>query len=394
MFRSVGVVLALGLVLALAIWWTAEEQFSGGTALDGPRPVAVDAVNVETRALTERVRFSGSLAAATRVGIASRVTGRLDRLHVDLGDTVAPGDLLAELDDQEFRQELAQARAEHLVARASVNEAEAAMEAAERRLRRTGELREQRIASEAELEAAETEVRAERARLELAQAQVIQREAAVRSAEIRLGYTRIHANRHENGTTQLVAERLADPGSIIQANEPLLTLVGLDPLRAVIFVTERDYPRLQRGQTVWLRSDAHPQVTFEGRIARLAPVFREDSRQARVEIEIPNPEERLRPGMFVDARVVTGGRKQASAVPSDALLERDGQRGVFQLTEDKDGQRARFLPVRTGIRDGDWVEIRDPELDGRVITLGRHLLTDGTPVRVAEDTADVAESAR
>ncbi len=389
-YVSLFVVALLGVVLGGTIFWTADDDTAGPGRAE-PRAVPVEAVALERRDLLERVRFSGSLEAATRVNVAPRVTGRLDRLHVDLGDTVEAGDLLAELDDEEFRQELAQTRAELMVAEASVNEARASLEAAERRLRRTRELREQRVASAAELEAAETEVSAERARLELARAQVTQREAAVRSAEIRLSYTRIRAGRGIDEGVRLVAERLADPGSLIQANTTILTLVDLEPLRGVVFVTERDYGRLQPGQTVSLRTDAHPGETFEGRVARLAPVFREDSRQARVEIEVPNPELRLRPGMFVDARVSAGSRERARAVPTDALLERDGQRGVFLVANGEEGKQARFTPVTVGVRDQGWVEIRDPELDGRVITLGRHLLTDGTPIQVAEDPAEVAE---
>ena len=389
-FRSIGVVLALGLLLGLAIWWSGDDD-SGPTGRGEARAVPVRVVDVENRDLTERVRFSGSLAAASRVAVAPQVTGRLDRLHVDLGDSVESGDLLAELDDEEFRQELAQARAELLVSQAGVNEAQAALEAAERRLRRTRELREQRVASQAELEAAETEVRAEQARVELAQAQVTQREAAQRSAEIRLNYTRIRAEQDGDGTTRVVAERLADPGTILQANNTLLTLVDLDPLRGIIYASERDYARLSRGQTVILRSDAYPDETFEGTVARLAPDFREDSRQARIEVDIPNPDHRLRPGMFVDARVIAGGREQVTAVRSDALLERDGQRGLFRLEETDDGYVARFTPVNTGIRDDGWVELRDSDLTGRVVTLGRHLLTDGTPVRVADDPAEAAE---
>ncbi len=391
-YRPLLIVVLFGAALGTAIYWTADDD-PGPAGRGEARAVPVEAVPVEQRSLEERARFSGSLAAATRVGVASRVTGRLDRLHVDLGDTVEPGDLLAELDDEEFRQDLAQARAELLVAEASVNEARASLQAAERRLRRTRELREQRVASEAELEAAETEVSAEQARLDLARAQVSQREAAVRAAEIRLGYTRIRAERDPEAGVQVVAERLADPGTVIQANTVLLTLVDLDPLRGVVFVTERDYARLSRGQAVNLRTDAHPGETFEGRIARLAPVFREDSRQARVEIEIPNPDQRLRPGMFVDARVITADRDDVRAIPLDALLERDGRRGVFVAREEDDGHRARFVEVTTGIRDGDWVEIREPDLDGHVVTLGRHLLSDGTPVRMADDPTEVAEHA-
>jgi RND family efflux transporter MFP subunit len=388
--------LAIPLLLIVAVaaglwWWTSAERPGIAPNAAGPaggqgaaRAVAVTAAAVDTRDMREVVRFTGSLVAASRVEITPRVAGRLDRIFVDIGDTVRRGDLLASLDADVFEQELRQARAELAVARASLSEAEASLEAARRALTRIRELRAQRVASQSELDAAETEVQAQAARLELARSQIEQREAALQGAQIRLSYTQLRAVWHGEDAERLVAERFADEGSILQANAPVLALVEPDPLRAVVFVTERDYARLQPGQEVSLTTEAYPDERFTGTVLRLAPEFRETSRQARVEIGVPNPDRRLRPGMFVEANIRIRRVEAATTVPVDALVERDGASGVFLLEDGEEGIRARFVPVGTGIRDRDRVEILTPEIGGRVVTLGHHLLSDGSLVRVVD----------
>jgi RND family efflux transporter MFP subunit len=392
--RKLAIPLLLIAVVAAGLWWwTSAERPGVSPNAAGPaggqgsaRAVAVTSAAVDTRDMLEVVRFTGSLVAASRVEITPRVAGRLDRIFVDIGDTVRRGDLLASLDPDVFEQELRQARAELAVATAGLAEAEASLEAARRALTRTRELRAQRVASQSELDAAETEVQAQAARLELSRSQIEQREAALEGAQIRLSYTQLRAVWHGEDSERLVAERFADEGSILQANSPVLALVEPDPLRAVVFVTERDYARLQPGQEVALTTEAYPGERFTGTVSRLAPEFRETSRQARVEIGVPNPDRRLRPGMFVEVSIQLRHVEAATTVPVDALVERDGAPGVFLLEDGEQGIHARFVPVGTGIRDRDRVEILTPEIEGRVVTLGHHLLSDGSLVRLGDAT--------
>ncbi|MCG5516080.1 MULTISPECIES: efflux RND transporter periplasmic adaptor subunit [Ectothiorhodospira] len=374
------------ILLAVLVWWgTGSDSITGPGPGNGQGAVAVTVERVSQADLTDRSVFTGSLVAAHRVEIATRVAGRLDHLHVDIGDQVAQGQLLAELDDDAFQQEVEQARAELAVSNASLLEAQAALTSARRALDRTRELRAQRVASQSELESAETDVEARQAGVTLARSQIAQRQAALRNAQIRLDYTRIQAELDPGEGQWLVADRMVDQGSILQANTPILALVNLQPLRARVFVTERDYAHLEPGQQAHLSTVAHPGEQFEGRVIRVAPEFREASRQARVEIQVPNPDQRLRPGMFVEARVSTRSVEAATVVPFDAILERDGQSGVFRVEEGDNGPIARFVAVTPGIEDDGQVEILQPEIDGRVVTLGQHLLSDGVPLRIADD---------
>ncbi|MCG5512598.1 efflux RND transporter periplasmic adaptor subunit [Ectothiorhodospira shaposhnikovii] len=385
---------ALVLLILLLFRLGGEEDASRAPASQrGSTTVPVAVAPITRGDITERVVFTGSLVAAHRVEVATRIAGRLEHLHVDIGDAVAPGTLLAELDDDEVVQNLEQARAELAVARASLGESQAALAAARRALTRTQELRAQRIASQSELEAAQTELEAQQARVALARSQIDQRQAAVRNAEIRQAFTRIHADAKAEDTQWLVADRFVDRGSILQANTPILALVDLTPLRARVFVTERDYARLAPGQPVTLTTIAYPGETFTGWVERLSPEFREASRQARVEIHVPNEDQRLRPGMFVEARITTRALSDVTLVPVDALVERQGRSGLFLVEATDAGPTARFIPVDTGIEERDRVQIISPALEGRVVTLGHHLISDGTRLRPVErDEPDQAQA--
>ncbi len=189
----------------------------------------------------------------------------------------------------------------------------------------------------------------------------------------------------------MVAERLVDEGQTVSANAPLLRIVELDPITGVIFVTERDYGRLQAGQGVVLTTDAYPGETFRGRIERIAPVFREATRQARVELNIANPGDRLKPGMFVRATVVLDRVTDAVIVPEQALTTRADRTGVFVVGAD--GRSVLWREVETGIRDGERVQVKGEGIAGRVVTLGQQLVDDGSPILIPGDSAAPARGA-
>jgi RND family efflux transporter MFP subunit len=143
-------------------------------------------------------------------------------------------------------------------------------------------------------------------------------------------------------------------------------------------VIERDYSKVRIGQEAIVATDAFPGVTFTGRVLRVAPLLKEASRQARVEIEIPNPDETLKPGMFVRVQIEFAEHTNATVVPVSALVKRDGQGGVFLA--DTQNLKAHFVPVTVGIVNGELAEIADPPVSGLVVTLGHHLIEDGSAI--------------
>ena len=372
------------LILAATVWFLA-----GGTKDEGPMPVrasrppvAVEIAPVVRGSIEERRVITGSLQAGARFDVSTQIAGRLESLKVDLGDRVEKGQVVARLDDDKYRFELEQARAELEVARANLAEAESTLETRRRDFERVTSLREQRVASESELDSSRAEYRAQEARVRVAAAQVIQREAALMGAELMLSYTVIRADWQGDDRYRVVGERFVDEGAYLAVHRSLFSIVRIDRLTAVAYATEGDYTRLFAGQDVRVTADAVPDHRFIGRLARLAPVVRETSRQARIEIDIDNRDGVLKPGMFVRLEIELDRNDDALVVPRTALVERPGTRAVYLA--DLEEFVARYVEVETGLQDRDTVEIRHPALEGHVVTLGQHLLSDGSPIRVYE----------
>ena len=162
-----------------------------------------------------------------------------------------------------------------------------------------------------------------------------------------------------------------------------MRIVELDPITAVFFVTERDYARLEVGQQATLGTDAFPGAAFTGSVQRIAPVFSETTRQARVELLVDNPDQRLKPGMFIRATVMLQRIEDAVIVPELALTQRDDRLGVFLV--DSDGKTARWRIVEPGIRQEGRVQVVGGGLSGRVVVLGQQLLDDGSELRIVEE---------
>jgi RND family efflux transporter MFP subunit len=345
-------------------------------------PAPVEVAPIETGTIRGQRTFSGALEASEAFTVSPKVGGRIDELRFDLGDIVPRNAVVARLDDAEFQQEVARAEAELMVARANFAESESSLTLTRRSIRRSETLRERGVASEAELDTARSELLAQEARVEVFRAEIARAEAALEAARIQLSYTNVQARWRGPGDERRIARRCADEGQNINANADLLEIVEIDPMVAVFFVTERDYPGLRLDQPVDLRTDAFPGRTFTGNIARIAPVFDTNTRQARVEVRIENSDRALKPGMFVRADVEVARADDATIVPYAAMERRSDETGIFIVSED--GSRAHWRPVQPGIREGNRLQVTGKNLHGRVIILGQQLVEDGSEISVAD----------
>lgn len=360
------------------------QELTPGTAGNGDKkhqPVPVEVAAIERGSIELRRSFTGALETRSALVAAPKISGRVERLAVDLADTVTRGQLVAELDNGEYVQTVAQTQADLEVARANLAEAQSLLKIAARELERIDRLRQRGVSSESERDSAKADQLAKQAHVQVTRAQVSRAEAVLEAARIRLGYTQVMADWRGGSDRRVVAERYVDEGETVSANAPLLRIVELDPITAVFFVTERDYALLSPGQSARLATDAYPGEGFSGHIARIAPVFQESTRQARIELEVANPQLRLKPGMFVRATLVLDQTAQALIVPEPALVTRDGHTGVFLV--DSSGGSVAWRTVEVGIRDSARIQIRSELPNGRVVILGQQLLDDGSPIRIA-----------
>ena len=344
------------------------------------RPIPVEVAAVQRAALSLQRTFSGTIDPRAQFKVAPKVSGRIQRLQVDVSDRVTRGQSVAQLEDAEFKQAVAEAEARQAVAEANLVEAESRLEIAQRELERSKTLHERGIASDSVFDSVQAQFLAGQAAVKVAEANLKREQAALAAANIRLGYTRIEANWEQGDEDRTVAERYADEGDTVAANTPLFSIVELDPVIAVIQVTEKDYPRIAIGQQASLRSDAFPGRVFTGTVSRIAPIFREASRQARIELNVPNPDHLLKPGMFTRCTLELDRVENATSVPEMAITRRNDRAGVFQVTED--GSSVKWIEVEPGLQDGDLVQLVGSDLSGRVVTLGQQLIEDGSVIRI------------
>ena len=380
------IVLAVVLAVVGVLAWLGngrlEELARKPSRKQSTGPVPVEVAAIERGAIENRRTFTGTLDPKAEFVVAPKISGRIEKLDVDLADTVERGQLVAKLDDDEYVQSVAQAEADYAVARANLVEAESLLAVAVRELKRVEKLSGRGVASESEFDTVKADQLAKQAHVAVANAQITRAEAALEAARIRLGYTNVTAGWRGGSDVRVVAERYVDEGETVAENAPLLRIVEMNPVNAIFFVTERDYALLRVGQSVMLRTDAHPGDVFEGTIARIAPVFIESTRQARVEVSVENPELRLKPGMFVRATVVLDRVADATIVPEQSLVRRDGRDGVFVVADG--GDTVAWREVRVGFRQDGRVQVTGEELASSVVVLGQQLLDDGSQVTVSE----------
>ena len=353
----------------------------------GPQGVKTWAAPVETAPIERgpmelRRTFSGSLASNAEFMVAPKVSGRVEHLAVDIGDPVLRKQEVARLDNDEYVQAVAQSEADLAVAGADLTGAENARDIAKRELDRMETLKNRGVSSASQVDAARAGWLAAKSHVETAQARVLKARAQLETARIRLGYTTVFADWTGGSDTRFMAEKFVTEGDTVSANAPLASIVELDPLLAVLFVTEKEYGRLRIGQRADLSTDAFPDRSFQGHLARIAPVFKTQTRQARVEVRVPNPSLDLKPGMFVRVTVVLEQVADTLMVPETALVTRNRETGIFVVTPDH--EKVTWQPVVTGIRQNKNVQILEDHLTGLVVILGHQLLDHGSRIRIVQ----------
>jgi len=403
--------------------------------------IAVTIAPAVPRAVERRVRTVGTLHGYEEVEIAPLVDGPIRRILHDVGDVVAPGDPLLEIDDSDFQltvQEMSRALDLELsklgltalpeasfdvttlptVVRAQLVERNAAdtLERHKSLVDRNAVSRDEFSKTELNLDVARLDTKQRLLEAEQNLAAVRHRQAILQSAQKRLRDTRVVAPplsivRHaSSGSINLVsatnaepsygnkppaytiAERMVSPGEIVRASPPtpLFRLVVEDPLKFQSAVPERFAAQLRVGQSVDLAAESLPGRKIVGHVVRINPTIDTASRTFQIEVSVPNSDRSLKPGAFATASILIADDAEAVTVPEEAVVRFAGVTKLFVVSGDK----VTAVPVELGTRlekadaagvSHRWVEVLDGVRPGtNVVTSGHAQLADGTAVRVRE----------
>ena len=346
----------------------------GGRGAAGP--MTVEVATARRGSVMRQLVVVGNLVGDVTVAVVPRAAGRLEDISVRLGDRVSRGQRIAKIEDFELQEQVKQQEAALEVSRATIRQRDADLTLAETNAERSRNLFARQLLPRQTLDDTEARYQSAVAQLDLARAQTNQSTARLDELRINLANTVIVSP--VNG---FVARRAADPGAFVGQNAPVVDVVDIGRVRLVANIVEKDLNQVQAGDNTRVEVDAFPGEVFTGRIARVAPILDPATRTASIEVEIPNPGFRLKPGMYARVTVTTDERKDALLVPSTAVVDLGGQRGVFLAAEN---DTAAFRPVTVGIEEDTQVEILDGLTEGdRVVTTGAGALRNGDRVLLA-----------
>jgi RND family efflux transporter MFP subunit len=356
-----------------------------GGMMRPPMPVEFD--TVKRAPVNEQILVVGNLIGAATVEIVPKVNGRVQVMNVKLGDSVRRGQTIAKIEDFEIQEQVRQAEASYQVSQAQIRQREADLKLAKTNLDRSQSLFDRQLLPQQTFDDTEARYQAALAQLDLAKAQFEQAKARLDELKITLSNTVI-----ASPVDGFVGKRLVDPGAFVGPNSPIASVVDIQTVRMVANMVERDVSRVPVGTPAAVEVDAFPGERFKGRVSRVAPVFDPATRTAEMEIEVPNPGYRLKPGMYSRVQLTVDSRTAALTVPRTALIDFEGRQGVFVADAPAAGttgtapasnstggaMTAKFVPVQVGIRDGERVEVTGGIADGtRIITTGAGALRDG-----------------
>lgn len=401
--RKRNLLLALSFALAALLHGcernTSAAKVQKRSGEQGALPVTV--TPVRTQKVQRVVEWVGTLYANEEITVSSELEGRIVSIAADLGDRVASGQLLAKIQDTEFRfaveqteaalkETLAKLGLENVpppnfdVAKTSpVIKAKAELDDAQVNLKRMKSLYDEKVISAQEYDTAATRAKTAFATyknsLEEAKALVANaygKEAQLGTARKRLRDTTILAP-----LAGSVSKRLISAGEYVKVAIPLFSLVQDNPLKLRGMIPERFAPELQTGQIIELKVDALPDKVFKGKLARISPAAEVASRSFLVEGLIDNSERQLKPNFFAKASVMTRIDPNALTVPQQALITFAGVTKVFVV----ESGVARERVVQTGVRVGkNEVEISGGLKPGELVAISALTrLIDGANVKVS-----------
>jgi len=302
----------------------------------------------------------------SEVKVGARVSGKVVRLYANIGDFVKKGQVIAELEKEDLTAKVERNRADLAVTEARIADVQARLKLAETQYQRQKKLIADGFTSQEAVDTAAKELAVNQAALELARRQVESARAALKESEVNLGYATITAP-----IAGVIASVSTQEGETVAAglNAPVfVTIINLKRLQVDAFVDEVDIGKVHKNQKAVFTVDSYPAREFEGNVSAIYPkaVIQENVVNYDVVIDITSSfNGLLRPDMTASVTIMLEARSNVLAVPAEAVKRERGKTLLYVLT---DG-RAEPREVKTGWKDGSWIEIAGGVEEGQTVLL-------------------------
>ena len=359
----------------------------------------VKTARVEETPFGETVTANGTLAAFDQSTAGVKVAGRLSSISVDLGSVVRRGQMIAQIEPNDYKLRVQQAEAALAQARArvglspdgkddavkpedtgTVRQARAVLDEARVSRERAAKLVQQGIVARSEFDTVDAAYKVAESRYQDAIEEISNRQALVaqRRSELALARQQLVDTAVYAPLDGIVQQKRASVGEYLAAGAPVVDIVRMNPLRLQAQVPERDAANVRFGQNVRVSIEGGDKV-YLGQIKRLSPVITQQNRMLMVEADVQN-DGALRPGSFAKAEIVTNDAKMAVTVPNNAIVTFAGIEKVIVVQNGK----ALEKPITTGRRSGDWTEILSGINVGEEVIVDPGNLQSGMAVEVVQ----------
>jgi RND family efflux transporter MFP subunit len=387
--RLLGLSVLLVLAGALAFGaWNYYSQYRDVVATSTQRRDFVPSVRVATvRASAGEavVSLPATTSAFVVANIFARASGYIDKREVDIGDHVKEGQVLAEIIAPELDHQIAQAEATLGQLKAAQQQAQANMELARVTWGRDSPLVEKGWVTAQQGTVDVQTLKAQEAAVGVAQANVTAQQAQLQVLNQQKAYQRVAAP-----FDGVITQRNVDVGSLVQADAVngtfMFTIMQSNVIRTQVYVPQDQAFGLRPGVDAVVRVSEIPDRTFPGKVTRIADALQPGTRTLLTEIDIPNPDGILTPGIYCTIELHIPRKTPGLSVPADAIIfNRDGlqvavvEDGVVHIRKISVARDlGKEVEARDGVKPGDQV-ILNPSVD----------LVEGSKVRVRPETAKV-----
>jgi membrane fusion protein (multidrug efflux system) len=354
--------MVVGLAAIGAGGWYASQQWGGTGATANPgrasAPVAVEVIGARTGTVRESVESVGTARANESVTVTAKQAGNVEKINFNEGEHVRAGAVLIELEAKERRADVDQARAD-------LEQSKAQRDEIKQRLDRSKQLKGSGNVTEARLDELESQLRA-------AEGRIRSSDAKLRAMDARLDDNRITAPFHGR-----VGLRQVSLGALVQPGTMVTTLDDVSKIKLDFAVPENFLGKLKPGLRVLARTAAFVSRGFEGTVTVIDSRVDPATRAIRVNAIFENPDDALKPGMFLSVELALADRQNAVIVPEEVLIAEGGRQFIFVVTDN----RAERREVKLGQRFSGEVEIADGLRPGeQVIARGIQKVRHNQPV--------------
>ena len=354
----------------------------------------------QVRPMERNVVVTGSFNARERSTLSVKVPGRLETMSVDIGSVVKKGDVLAQIEKEDYELREKQALALLTQARVrlglppegdydeieiektpTVQQAQAVLDEATKNKDRIEALTREKILAQAELDSAKAAHRVALGKYEDALQDVRERKALLvqRRAELSLARKQLVDSTIYAPFDGVVQQRRASPGEFLEMGTPLLVIAAVNPLRLQLQVPERESTHINVGQSIGITVGDDTNI-YSAEISRVSPMLSESNRMLVIEADVPGVPA-LRPGLFAQASIVISSNDPALSIPTNAITSFVGLQKAFVVKEGKALEKS----ITTGRRKNGLVEVVAGLAPGDKVILDPAKLRSGQPVTEEAD---------